>query len=91
MKELDLLLQTWLQTRYQAATPAQQAGFEALLELPDPQLLQFLLGGEVPLDPGIAAAVDGVLASTHIMSPQANGTFPERADLNGEEPSNRPG
>jgi antitoxin CptB len=71
MKELDLLLQRWLWTRYQTATAAQRAGFEALLELPDPQLLQFLLGGEVPLDPAIAAAVNGVLASAHIMSPPA--------------------
>jgi antitoxin CptB len=71
MKELDLLLHRWLRTRYEAATSAQQAGFEALLELPDPQLLQFLLGGEVPADPGIAAAVNDVLASAHIMSPRA--------------------
>jgi antitoxin CptB len=71
MKELDLLLQRWLRTRYGTATPAQRAGFEALLELPDPQLLQFLLGGEVPVDPGIAAAVNGVLASAHIMSSPA--------------------
>jgi antitoxin CptB len=71
MKELDLLLQRWLRTRYQSASATERAGFEALLELPDPQLLQFLLGGEVPTDPGIAAAVSAVLASADIMSPPA--------------------
>jgi len=67
MKELDLLLERWLRSRYELATAAEQAGFEALLELPDPQLLRYLLRGELPLDPGMAAAVKRVLASPDIM------------------------
>jgi succinate dehydrogenase flavin-adding protein (antitoxin of CptAB toxin-antitoxin module) len=71
MKELDLLLERWLRTQYAGATALQQAGFEALLELPDPQLRQYLLGAELPADAGMAQAVQGVLASAHIMSPAA--------------------
>jgi succinate dehydrogenase flavin-adding protein (antitoxin of CptAB toxin-antitoxin module) len=70
MKELDLLLERWLRTRYEGASAAQRAGFEALLELPDPQLQQYLLGAQVPVDAGIAQAVEGVLAGGGIMSHQ---------------------
>jgi succinate dehydrogenase flavin-adding protein (antitoxin of CptAB toxin-antitoxin module) len=71
MKELDVLLERWLRTRYAGATPFERAGFEALLELPDPQLRQYLLNGEVPLEGAVAQAVQGILASARIMSPAA--------------------
>ncbi len=62
MKELDILLQRWLSTRYDQATEVQRAGFEALLELPDPDLAAYLLGGLRPTDAVISAAVGEILA-----------------------------
>jgi antitoxin CptB len=69
MKELDILLQRWLEARYEGATDAQRTRFEALTELPDPELAGYLLGGLRPIDPAVAAAVDEVLtAGSRIMS-----------------------
>jgi antitoxin CptB len=46
MKELDVLLQRWLDRRYDAASSDERASFEAFLELPDPELARYLLRGE---------------------------------------------
>ena len=48
MKELDLLLERFARGPLLQATPAEQAGFEELLGLPDPQLCGYLLGGIDP-------------------------------------------
>ena len=64
MKELDILLQRWLEARYDGATPAQRARFEALLELPDPELVGYLLAGIAPVDPEVAAGIGEVLAAS---------------------------
>ena len=49
MLELDLLLQGFLERGYDQLKPAQQQQFEALLALPDPQLLDYLLYAQ-PVD-----------------------------------------
>jgi antitoxin CptB len=49
MRELDLMLLRWLEERYEGASPAQRAQFEALLDLPDPQLAAWLLQGVAPM------------------------------------------
>lgn len=51
MRELDVLLERYLQQRYPCAPAAEQQAFEALLDLPDPQLLAFLMRREIPADP----------------------------------------
>ncbi len=48
MKELDLLLERFARGPLLQATPAEQARFEELLGLPDPQLCGYLLGGIDP-------------------------------------------
>jgi antitoxin CptB len=68
MKELDLLLAGWLDTQFERASAAQRGQFEALLELPDPQLARYLLGGERPESAALAAMVESILARTGIMS-----------------------
>ena len=73
MKELDLLLIGWLETQFERASDAQRGQFEALLELPDPQLARYLLGGERPEGAELAATVDAVLSGTGIMSTLAPG------------------
>jgi antitoxin CptB len=77
MKELDLLLIGWLEAQFERASEAQRGQFEALLELPDPQLARYLLGGERPERADLAAVVDAVLTRNNIMSsPVRGGNLP---------------
>lgn len=50
MRELDVVLQRYLERRYPLAPAAERSAFEALLEAQDPQLLAYLLGREQPED-----------------------------------------
>ena len=68
MKELDLLLAGWLDARFEQASAEQRREFEALLELPDPLLARYLLGGERPQRADLAALVECIRGTTHIMS-----------------------
>jgi antitoxin CptB len=54
LKELDVLLERYARSGLAAA---EQASFEALLELPDPVLAGYLLAGDAPADPGLAQLV----------------------------------
>jgi hypothetical protein len=45
MKELDLLLERFAREHYDSAPPERRLAFERLLELPDPLLVELLLGG----------------------------------------------
>jgi antitoxin CptB len=45
MRELDDLLLAFMSNRYDAAPAGQKAAFEALLQLPDPELAGYLLRG----------------------------------------------
>jgi antitoxin CptB len=51
MRELDVLLERYLQERYPSAPAAEQQAFAALLEAPDPQLFAYVVQREVPVDP----------------------------------------
>ncbi len=57
MKELDLVLARWLEQYYPEASAAERAAFAEFLELPDPELACFLLGGDRPDQPAFAAIV----------------------------------
>ena len=48
MKELDVVLEGYLATRYQLAGAAEQGAFKALLEVQDPLLFDYLTGRERP-------------------------------------------
>jgi antitoxin CptB len=50
MRELDVLLQRYLDQRYPHAPREEQQAFEALLELPDPQLFDYVVKREQPSD-----------------------------------------
>ena len=71
MKELDLLLIRWLDARFDAATEAERGEFEALLELPDPEIAGYLLRRQRPQPAALAALVDSILADPRIMSSTA--------------------
>ena len=57
MRELDVLLSDWLDTRYNAVSEADKAAFRRLLSLPDPELARYLLAGIEAVDPDIARVV----------------------------------
>lgn len=61
MKELDVLLGRYLERRYDVAPLTEQAAFEAVLELQDPQLYAYFTGRDKPEDPGVGAIVERIL------------------------------
>jgi antitoxin CptB len=60
MKELDLLLLGYLDAHWATAAPDERRAFEAFLELPDPVIAGYLLGGEQAPDAGIRGLVDAL-------------------------------
>jgi succinate dehydrogenase flavin-adding protein (antitoxin of CptAB toxin-antitoxin module) len=61
MQELDLLLLRYLEAHYPDAPAVDKAAFQAFLELPDPELLGYLLHGERPE----SAAYDRIIRTVH--------------------------
>jgi antitoxin CptB len=55
MKELDFLLVRYLRQRFAHAASDERADFVEFLELPDPDLARYLIGGDVPENPRFAA------------------------------------
>ena len=62
------MLAGWVEQRFEFASGPERSQFLSLLELPDPDLVRYLLGGERPASPELAAAVAAVRASAGIMS-----------------------
>ncbi len=60
MRELDELLLAYLEEKYDAADDAEKAAFRSLLELPDPQLMAYLLQNEEP-GASVKIVVDAIL------------------------------
>jgi antitoxin CptB len=48
MRELDVILERYLDQRYAEAPLAEQQAFETLLDLPDPELFAYLMRRETP-------------------------------------------
>ncbi len=61
MKELDVLLGRWLEQRWPMADAARRRDFEWLLEQPDPDLADWLMGGARPAGSARAALVDDIV------------------------------
>ena len=61
MKELDLLLVRHLHRRHATAPDDERAVFAEFLELPDPDLVRYLIAGDVPNDPRFAGLCRSVL------------------------------
>lgn len=51
MKELDVLLERFLRERWAEAPGEDRQAFAEILELPDPELAGYLLGGIRPSEP----------------------------------------
>jgi len=62
MRELDAVLQGFVDSTAAALTEAEIGCFEAILELPDPTLYAYLVGRSAPPDPATAALIDRIRA-----------------------------
>ena len=63
MKELDLMLLRYLRGGHAQAASEERSAFVEFLELPDPDLVRYLIAGDVPTDPRHAAICRAVLQS----------------------------
>ncbi|KAF0193250.1 MAG: hypothetical protein FD165_353 [Gammaproteobacteria bacterium] len=57
MKELDLLLQSFLDALFDGLSQNERRAFDLLLRYPDPVLLEYLMGRMVPVDREMADVV----------------------------------
>ena len=64
MKELDVLLERFARRELPSASPQQRQVLERFLELPDPMLVDYLLGQAIPPDPELADLVQRIAAPT---------------------------
>ncbi len=62
MRELDLLLMRYMDEVYPQASASEQAAFETLLSLQDPQIVALLSGRSRCDDAGLNALVERLLA-----------------------------
>jgi antitoxin CptB len=62
-KELDVLLERFARDDYENATVEQKRAFARLLELPDPELSDYLFGHATPEEPELARLTQ--LIATH--------------------------
>ncbi len=62
MKELELLLEGFLERGYARLDQAGRAAFERLLEMPDPVLAGWLIGDARPMDGEMARVVAAIRA-----------------------------
>ncbi len=62
MKELDVLLERYLEYRFPLAASDERQAFVELLDLPDPDFASFLLGRTHPAQPRMANVVKRILA-----------------------------
>lgn len=63
MKELDLLLLRYLRERHSEAASDERVAFVEFLELPDPDLVRYLIAGDVPSDPRLAGLCRAMLGT----------------------------
>ena len=61
MKELDLLLLRYLRERLATTSSDERVAFMEFLELPDPDLVRYLVAGDVSDDPQRAALCRAIL------------------------------
>lgn len=62
LKELDVLLERHVSIRLAGASEQERRTLEKLLDLPDPELAGYLLGGRLAEDPELAALIERILA-----------------------------
>jgi antitoxin CptB len=63
MRELDAVLQGFLDDVFPTLAAAEKSAFGRILDLPDPDLYGYLTGRSVPEDRDIARVVDAIRAN----------------------------
>ena len=63
MRELDAVLQSFVENEVATLPAPELARFEQILDLPDPELLAYLTGRSVPHDPDIGRLIERIRAS----------------------------
>jgi succinate dehydrogenase flavin-adding protein (antitoxin of CptAB toxin-antitoxin module) len=66
MRELDDLLTAYLEQRYDEADADEKEAFAALLELPDPELVGYLLNRQQPASESIGHVIKHILGRDSI-------------------------
>jgi antitoxin CptB len=83
MKELDVLLERFARRELPAASPEERRTLARFLELPDPLLVDYLLGQVIPTDAELAGLVCKIAASV----PQAGTALPPSTALPAANPA----
>ena len=65
MRELDVLLIRYLETRYPGADNEDKSAFQAILQLSDPEINAYLLQRQTPPAEPIARVVEHILSLPH--------------------------
>ena len=65
MRELDELLLRYLEARYPIADDDEKAAFQAVLELPDPELNGYLLQRQTPSSESVSSVINIILNMPH--------------------------
>lgn len=65
MRELDVLLIHFFEACFDGLTGAEKLKFQALLELPDPDLQAYLIAGHGSADPELEALLVRIRTSLH--------------------------
>jgi antitoxin CptB len=60
MKELDVLMQGYLNQMYRDAPREEQQAFQALVDMPDPELYHYFIGKENIDNPQLAALIEKI-------------------------------
>ena len=66
MRELDRILERFLETGYRELPAAEKRQFAEILEYPDPDLHAYLVGRAEPSDAGVARLVHSIRASVRV-------------------------
>ena len=61
-KELDVLMQKYLNEHYQSAAPELQHAFEQMLDMQDPELYDLLIGKQKSADENINRVIEHIYA-----------------------------
>lgn len=59
-KELDVLMQKFLNEFYQSVSEEMQLAFERMLDMQDPELYDLLIGRQLSLDPDINKVIEHI-------------------------------
>ena len=60
MKELDVLMQGYLNQMYRDAPAEEQQAFHALVEMPDPELYHYFIGKRTMENPQLAELIEKI-------------------------------